>query len=301
MLEMNEDSESDEPGGVSRDKGLGERLQQTREVEQQILEERQEHRVREERERIESKAEDEPKGDLPGPHARILEPEGKELDGKRYLEFRVILPDRTYGTLRTEYPVPEPGPLLSLIYETCGYDPEEATPSDLFKADIPVRKIEDEPAEDCWVFDPPPDYSIFLWRNRLYKYRRELEERGIMGWQGESNSPGDEEETELREERLDRVKQNGIGYVLPHKPSIRSTWGWAVVLLSVGFILLGGAAATGDLPLWFINPATGIRIAWMGILLWPTVYVIRRFVRAYSVRGGEISPSLPTHSPSSGA
>ncbi|ERJ07368.1 hypothetical protein HLRTI_000410 [Halorhabdus tiamatea SARL4B] len=280
-------SESDSEG-IDTDKGFSERVRQVQEVESEIEEERRQSQIRREREQIESRADEEPTGDIVGPHARILEPEKKAVDGERYLEFQVILPDRTYGILRTEFPVPSSGPVLSQIYEHFDLDPEEATPSDLFKSDVPVRPVEDGPTEGKWVLDLPPESWI---RGHCYHYRRDLEERGFSSWDRELQVETDDDEGKSQKaRRLERAGDDGIGFILPHSPNTASWWGPAGYLIAIIVAFTGAFIDTGaiQLPYRLASP-----LMWGGVLLAVGFWFIRHYVLTRSVWSDYIAPSLP--------
>jgi hypothetical protein len=206
-------------------------------------------RLREQVEEAREPAQDEkPVGfHLPGPHARILEPEKRTLltdDGEEepYLRFAVALPDDRYGELITEYPVPEPGPILELLYRFVGVDPMTGSPEDLFEKDVPVRPVEDVGEGRAWVLDLPPgipptsldDTKPILERglgrlpqgsDLLYYHRRRAEEVDLVTWEDEQLPTN---RLYRRHKGVDRVNailddikaDPHIGRVLPTGPNL---------------------------------------------------------------------------------
>lgn len=164
-----------------------------------------------------------PDGDVPGPHARLLDAEPLDLDEENSnpdrLAFKAIHQDGYFTALIVDWPVPKPGPTLKAIYEYFGLDPYQANPSDLFKKDIPIRPVEDV-SGDTWILDLPPREG-----GVLYHIRRYLVEVGVMSWRGADLEIGydrDEADDEMVELEENLREFDHIGLILPNTPKVNS-------------------------------------------------------------------------------
>lgn len=278
------------------DRGLQERAQQAKRVDKEIHEARSEY----EGERGPT-PEEQPAGNLPGPHARLLEPEkttreDEEGESVEFLRFEAVLPDDRFGRLLVRFPVPEPGPLLRLLYAFLDIDPVVGEVSDLVGEDVPVRPIEIE-GETRWVLDLPPgipspidrrdgDFPIDELKHRLpmgsdllYSLRRRAEEADLITWEGE-HFPGSRLFTsESRQTRLEEIRahleaENHIGHVLPTAP--RLTWIAQGIAFGppVAAIVLSALAGSGA--------ADQMRTA--GIVLFVAVFAAVTAFTTWSVR-----------------
>lgn len=243
----------------------------------------------------------EPEGMLPGPHARVLDPkivtltdnEGRQDD---FLSFKVILPDNSYDRLITEYPVPEPGPILTLLYQFVGVDPAHASPEDLFREDIPVRPIKTEPAKGRWVLDLPPGIptpafeepsnkiqeliqAIPQGSDFLYKQRRKSEMLGFVTWKDELFPrkrwfPSNTEKEKVKDMLEEVASEDHIAHILSTGPrlTVRGKLGF----FSLPISLLGLAGVSG-------GPYVG-QVRTLGILLLVLAFIGAYVFTTYSVR-----------------
>jgi len=281
----------DDPGR----RGLGEQIDTLEKTKQEIAHDR--HRDG----RAPGLADDEPDGDLPGPHARLLacyKHVEKDESGEPHelLVFNLILPNQSYGYMVVLYPVPEPKEFLRDIFAFCGIDPSaddiDRNLERLFKKDVPIRPVPDATSKQAWMLDLPPNLpksrqaedgvrgtlgsKIPQGSNTLYRWRRRAEEEGLVTWKGEQypgkrliSSSGAKQELAASIEEL--CERNRVGIGLSSGPQL--TW-----KARVGFYSLPLVAIFGGVFLGLMSAVAGGMVALLVAVLLSYLFL------TYSVR-----------------